>query len=281
MLYIILPVHNRAETTSLFLDALQRQTFQDFLLVLVDDGCTDETVSIAREKIPSDRLIVLQGDGQLWWAGALNLAYYSLIGKLADNDVILIINDDVTFAEDFLAKGLDALRRHPGGCLQAVGTDPRSSEVDCGTIADLIRLTFRAARPGETPNCLSTRGLMLDAAMFKASGGFRPRWLPHYLSDYEFTLRLQRKGVRLAVEPGFCAQTDLSLTGMGQPTATGVVAFWRQSFSNRAKFNPKHWTAFVLLTCPAWIAPFHIVRIWGRFARGLLATATHRTPDHA
>src|SRR3546814_4691694 len=70
---------------------------------------------------------------------------------------------------------------------------------------------------------------MLDAAMFKASGGFRPRWLPHYLSDYEFTLRLQRKGVRLAVEPGFCAQTDLSLTGMGQPTATGVVAFWRRS----------------------------------------------------
>src|SRR3546814_818792 len=84
MLYIILPVHNRAETTSLFLDALQRQTFQDFLLVLVDDGCTDETVSVAREKIPSDRLIVLQGDGQLWWAGALDLAYYSLIGKLAD-----------------------------------------------------------------------------------------------------------------------------------------------------------------------------------------------------
>src|SRR3546814_2399162 len=115
MLYIILPVHNRAETTSLFLDALQRQTFQDFLLVLVDDGCTDETVSVAREKIPSDRLIVLQGDGQLWWAGALDLAYYSLIGKLADIDVILIINDDVTFAEDFLAKGLDALRRHQIG----------------------------------------------------------------------------------------------------------------------------------------------------------------------
>src|SRR3546814_18220985 len=79
---------------------------------------------------------------------------------------------------------------------RSVGTDPRSSEVDCGTIADLIRLTFRAARPGETPNCLSTRGLMLDAAMFQASGGFRPRWLPHYLSDYEFPLRLQRTGVR-------------------------------------------------------------------------------------
>src|SRR3546814_14370592 len=100
----------------------------------------------------------------------------------------------------------------------------------------------------------------------------------HYLSDYEFTLRLQRKGVRLAVEPGFCAQTDLSLTGMGQPTATGVVAFWRQSFSNRAKFNPKHWTAFVLLTCSAWISPFHIVSIWGRFDRGSVVTATNGTP---
>src|SRR3546814_19433297 len=128
----------------------------------------------------------------------------------------IIINDDVTVAEDFLAKGLDALRRHPGGCLQAVGTDPRSSEVDCGTIADLIRLTFRAARPGETPNCLSTRGLMLDAAMFKASGGFRPRWLPHYLSDSEFTLLLQRKWVRRAVTQGFFARSAHSCTGVGQ-----------------------------------------------------------------
>src|SRR3546814_4898863 len=103
----------------------------------------------------------------------------------------IIINDDVTVAEDFLAKVLDALRRHPGGCLQAVGTDPRSSEVDCGTIADLIRLTFRAARPGETPNCLSTRGLMLDAAMFKASGGFRPRWLrsEEHTSEHQSLMR--------------------------------------------------------------------------------------------
>src|SRR3546814_13296862 len=130
----------------MFLDALQRQTFQDFLLVLVDDGCTDETVSVAREKIPSDRLIVLQGDGQLWWAGALDLAYYSLIGKLAENDVILIINDDVTFAEDFLAKGMDALRRHQGGCLKAVGTATSSIEVDRAHIADLNRLTVRDVR---------------------------------------------------------------------------------------------------------------------------------------
>lgn len=281
MLHIILPVHNRAETTSVFLDALKRQSFQDYMLVLVDDGCTDETVKIAREKVFSDQLIVLHGDGQLWWAGALDLAYHRLIGRLAHKDAVLIINDDVTFAEDFLEKGLDALRRNPGACLQAVGMDPRCGEVDRGAIADLVRLTFRAAGENEPPNCLSTRGLMMDAATFKGSGGFRPGWLPHYLSDYEFTLRLRRKGVRLAVDPTFRARIDLSLTGMGEPMAKGAVAFCRQSFSNRAKFNPKHWTAFILLACPAWVAPLHIARIWARFARGLLAVALHRTPHSA
>lgn len=272
MLYLIVPVHNRATTTAKFLNVLVRQKHVEFTLLLVDDGCTDDTVAIVQQKVPSPRLRVLKGDGNLWWAGSLDLAYRHLREcDLHRNDAVMIINDDVTFDEDFLWRGMEALRKHPGACLQAIGVDRTSGSVDQGAIADLVRLHFRAAEADERPNCLSTRGLLMDAATFLHSGGFRSRWLPHYLSDYEFTMRLRRRGVLLAVDKAFCLQVDLELTGTSQPSCESVRRFWTDSFSNRAKFNPKHWSAFVLMACPLWVAPLHLMRIWLGFTRSLLA----------
>jgi hypothetical protein len=137
----------------------------------------------------------------------------------------------------------------------------------------LTHLRFRAAEPGETVNCLSTRGLLMSAPTFLRSGGFRPRWLPHYLSDYEFTLRLQSRGARLQVDERFTAEVDFGLTGLSQPAPRGACRLWHDAFSNRAKFNPKHWTAFVVMACPAWVVPLHVARIWLGFGRSLLRAA--------
>ena len=277
MLYVIVPVHNRAHVTTRFLDALAAQSVDDFKLVLVNDGCTDNTVSIAERKLPPERLIVLKGDGGLWWAGALQMAYeYLLHLQFAPQDAVLIVNDDVTFGPDFLRTGLAVLSAHPGNCIQALGVDGASGSIDRGAIADIVRLRFRAAEAGESANCLSTRGLLMNAQTFIGSGGFRPRWLPHYLSDYEFTLRLRRHGVPLLVDDRFTARVDLELTGLNEPVARGVRRVWRDAFSNRAKFNPKHWTAFVILACPAWVVPLHVARIWLGFARSLLAAVRPR-----
>lgn len=258
-----------------------RQTLQAYTLVLVDDGCTDDTVARVRSRMTSGRLIILSGNGQLWWAGALELAYRQLAPELTDRDAVLIINDDVTFADDFLSNGMDALRRHPGACLQAIGVDQHSRTTDRGAVANLVRLTFRGAEEGEQPNCLSTRGLLMDADTFRHSNGFRPRWLPHYLSDYEFTLRIARRGTQLQTDPDFWATMDLTLTGMDRPSMESARTFWRDSFSNRAKFNPCHWTAFVLLVCPTWVVPLHVARIWARFGKSLLAAALRSRPRGA
>ena len=277
MLHVVVPVHNRAQVTARFLDALAAQTVTDFRLVLVDDGCTDDTVAIARARIGTGRLLVLHGDGNLWWAGALQRAWQHLAAEPPDaGDAVLIINDDVTFEPGFLAGGLAALAEAPGACFQAIGVDRRTGEVDRGAVADLVRLHFRGAAESEAPNCLSTRGLLMGADTFRRSGGFRPRWLPHYLSDYEFTLRLQRQGVPLRVDPRFSASVAFELTGLERPARRGPRRFIADAFSNRAKFNPKHWSAFVVMACPPWVVPVHLARIWLRFARSLLGSAWPR-----
>ena len=281
MLYIVLPVHNRAPVTSRFLSDLDKQTHSDYQLVLVDDGCTDRTVDIARETLPQ-LLHVLTGDGQLWWAGALQMAYAYLLAKgLSNDDAVLLINDDVRIAADFLSCGLAALRAHPGSCIQAVGVDPANGQLDHGAMADTRRLSFRAARQGEAPNCLSTRGLLMSGKTFAASGGFRPRWLPHYLSDYEFTIRLARQGTRLLTDPSFTLVADHTTTGEQVFAGGSLRAYVTHSLSNRAMYNPKHWSALALLICPFWIAPIVAARIWAGFVlRGIKIALRHPVATH-
>jgi GT2 family glycosyltransferase len=280
MLHIVVPVHNRAAVTERLAAALARQTMSQFRLLLIDDGCTDDTVSRVLARLGAQCVRVLRGNGDLWWAGALQLAYEQLCAEVLDEgDAVLILNDDVEVDDDFLQQGLTVLAESPGACIQAIGLDTATGTADRGAVVDLARLHFRAARSGEAPNCLSTRGLLMSARSFTRSGGLRPRWLPHYLSDYEFTLRLRRQGRPLIVDERFRARVHFELTGLDVPDLSSPRALWQQAFSNRAKFNPKHWSAFVVMACPSYMMPLHLLGIWKRFAC-LLARAT-RSPAGA
>lgn len=157
-LHVILPVHNRMQVTARFVEALARQTHTDYCLVLVDDGCTDETVAMVRRGVPVQRLTVLEGDGQLWWAGALQRAYEHLGSQPADDqDTVLIINDDVTFEADFLSRGLAVLAAHPHACSRpsastgaaVPSTAAPSSTCRACTFALRCRASCRIAWPRE------------------------------------------------------------------------------------------------------------------------------------
>jgi GT2 family glycosyltransferase len=274
MLHVVLPVHNRRPITQAFARALNAQTVNDYRLLLVDDGCSDGTVAAVESLLPPERLMVIHGDGQLWWAGALQRAWQLLSALPAgDADAVLIINDDVGIEPGFLAAGLAVLAEHPGACIQAIGIDKSSGVRDRGAIADLLRLRFRPAAEGEAPNCLSTRGLLMRLNLFASSGGFRPDRLPHYLSDYEFTLRLARRGVPLVVDPRFQLMADPGSSGEADFAGRGLREFIARSLSNRAKYNPRHWAALAWMVCPWWIAPLRVARIWTAFVRRGLRVA--------
>ena len=78
-IYILLPVHNRRELTRDFIDCLKAQTYQNFHLVLIDDGSTDGTDQMVRERI--ENLTVIRGNGDWWWAGSLQQGFNYLKKK--------------------------------------------------------------------------------------------------------------------------------------------------------------------------------------------------------
>lgn len=107
MIYVFTAVHDRYKITEKFVDQLLRQTYKDIKLVLVDDGCTDGTADMVRSKIPE--AVIIQGDGNLWWGGALHEAYKWTVKNADRSAFAMFANDDSEFEDDYIEKRLKFL----------------------------------------------------------------------------------------------------------------------------------------------------------------------------
>lgn len=269
MMYIILPVYNRKEITRLFIECLVKQTYKNFKLILIDDGSTDGTSEMVLSYFPET--VVIKGDGNLWWAGALQKGYEWLIKNAKDSDFCLIINDDVFFEQDFLAIGVNRLKRLKKTLLLATTYSLQTGELlERGIHFDFKKLTFSKANTSDEVNCLSTRGLFLKVEDFKNIGGFYPKILPHYLSDYEFTIRAYRKNYKLVVDEKLKLFMNESTTGYHNIKYTRIFEYYSKYFSKRNPGNPIYWLSFVYLTVPYPYKILHVIRILLSFARDLL-----------
>lgn len=256
--YILLPVHNRKAITAHFIACLCAQTHTDYQLLLIDDGCSDGTAQMVAEQLSGS--VILHGNGDLWWAGALQRGYdWIASNSVYDLDLVLIINDDTRIAPDFLATAIALLGEDRAVMLHAQCREEGSDELlDDGVRVDWRRLSFGQVHDSEQVNCLSTRGLFLRVGDFLASGGFHPRLLPHYLSDYEFTIRLQRQGVRPMIDPRLQLWTHRHPPA---PSDRGWRHAWRTLLSRRNPSDPRAWLAFVWLSCPWPWKPLCLLRV--------------------
>lgn len=261
MVYILLPVHNRREVTRRFVACLKDQTYRHYRLLLIDDGSTDGTAGMVRNEL--EEVTVITGSGDWWWAGSLQQGYEWLRRQsVADNDLVLIANDDTEFAPDFLARAV-ALMRGRGGLLLASSFSRSNGRLVSGGVKiDWRRLKFASTQNPDEIDCLPTRGLFMQVADFLGLGGFYPRLLPHYLSDYEFTLRARRRGMRLWVNDGLKVLVDETTTGFREFEGENINVFLRRYFAKNSDANPFYWSAFLLLACPwPWIL-LSLMRVW-------------------
>jgi GT2 family glycosyltransferase len=249
-IYILLPVHNRREITRRFIRCLKDQTYHKYHLVLIDDGSTDGTAEMVQEQIKS--LTVLTGHGEWWWGGALHEGYKWLRAhNPLLNDLVLIINDDTEFDKHFLDAAVLFLREHQKTFLLAQCYNKEDNKfIDAGIHVDWRRFTFEQPLPDRPINCMSTRGLFFRVGDFYSVGGFRPQLLPHYLSDYEFTIRAHRKGMSLTTDPKVTVLLDQSTTGFHRVDNKTFYEAIKTVLSKKSSINPLAMFIFVALACP-------------------------------
>lgn len=275
-IYIILPVHNRRKITEKFIDCLLAQSYTNYHLILVDDGSNDGTDDMVKSKIQN--LSILKGSGNWWWAGSLQQGIdWINVRNVDDRDIVLFANDDITFANDFFEIAVQLMDKQPGMLLPQVLNQKTGKIEESGVYADFKQLKFLPAESTETINCLPTRGLFMRMADLRKVGNFYPRMLPHYLSDYEFTIRAYRKGVHLWTSPKLHIQSDDDATGYRNFEGASFFEFLKKYFSKKSANNPFYWTVFIFLISPKLYIPWHLIKVWLGSLKTILKHAVHKT----
>lgn len=209
-IHVLVPVFNRLVMTQTLLECLRAQIVdEDVTITVVDDGSTDGTGEFLSRQ--SD-VSVLRGHGSLWWGGAIDVGLRHIFASAKSTDWVVFVNNDTRMNSDFLQGLLTIARKRIPAAVGCVvrRMSPPNDLLSIGPRIDPWRMTLADVladgNPGDSfpdgiaaVDALSGRGVLYPVNALRAVGGMRPIWLPHYLADYEISLRVKSAGWNLLV----------------------------------------------------------------------------------
>jgi len=178
---VIVPCFNGGRFLDALMASLERQTFRDFEIVVIDDGSTEPATLSKLAALEKSARIVHQENGGP--SSARNRGVHAARG-----DILFMLDCDDTIEPGFLAETLSALQAAPPG-IGMVFADLRLVGAETGLVSryfnrfDLLFTNTMAS------------GLVLHRSAFDAAGGYDETMREGY-EDWDFSLRLARAGYR-------------------------------------------------------------------------------------
>lgn len=199
---IIIPCYNRREITVDCFTTLRKQgIFNDYHVILVDDGSTDGTADAIRQQFPE--VEILTGDGNLFWTGAIELGMRHAFARGATSFIWL--NDDSTVERS----AIDAITRRAeelGGIVGGQG----KVEIPSQNFEWYFPVTFKGKIDhvhrdtdltlGEIPADTCRGNLVAVSRNTVETIGFPDgKGIPHYGGDTDYGLRATRAKLPLVI----------------------------------------------------------------------------------
>lgn len=282
--FIVIPNYNRAEETTSLAELLLRQTVKNIKIIIADDGSTDGSYEYFTRKYP--QIIVLRGDGNLWWTGATNMGVKYALTKCKQNDYILTLNNDLCVSPDYIYQLLKCARNNPNsliGSLAVFKDDPE--RVLCGGVSwDPLFAKYKPFfKHGEKivsklsgireVDLLPGRGTLIPIKVFHDIGLYDRKHFPQYIADEEFSLRAKKAGYDLIVCYDAIVLSDVFKTGINWIYSKPTLKLFLRSLFNiksannlraRYHFARKHARNFIVyLFCD-------YLRLLGSFCRSYM-----------
>lgn len=229
LVYIVVPTFNQKDLVLRFVESLHEQRYPNFQLVIIDDNSQDGTQAALADK---PEVVVLPGDGNLWWSGATNLGVrYAQKHKA---DFVLTINHDVTLKDDYITTLVDCAEAYPEALIGSMVLDRQNkSEVwFCGgtynKLTGLNEHVTGGASEFKTPQrstWLTGMGVLIPIAAFDKVGYYDEKNFPLYFGDADFSERARRSGYDLWVNSSSRVYADIHENWVGRNLKHPKVRF--------------------------------------------------------
>ena len=190
-----------------------------FEIFLTDDGCTDGTAEAARAMFLNEKEIhILQGDGNLYWAGGMRFCWKEAMKCHSEWDYYLLINDDTVmmpnlFEEIFSAQAYSQKQFGQEGIVSGItcATDNPTKLTYGGDVwVNRFLGTTRRLQPnGEPQVCDFTNAniLLVPSKVVDRVGIFYYAY-QHGKADYDYSHTARKAGFPVILTSNYCGYCD-------------------------------------------------------------------------
>jgi glycosyltransferase involved in cell wall biosynthesis len=231
-LSVIIPTFNRADKLIRTLDALQHQTFNDFEMVVVVDGSTDNTLSLldkVRPDFGSITIVPLPNSGR---AIARNRG-----AAAASGDLLIFIDDDICLQTDAVERHRNLHLNQPGkiifGHLELTSTP--GSKDDFLTYRRTVEASWGKHQQSEISLqqfAFTSANLSMSKSIFNSLQGFDPTLRDS--EDFDFGIRALLLGIPIHYEKAIKGYHD-DIVDLPH-----YVARHREYYSSKVTLLQKH-----------------------------------------
>ncbi len=258
-IYIVMTTFNRINYCIECIKSIYNQSYKDYEIILVDDNSSDGTFNKISKIFPE--VILLKGTGDLWWAGATNMACDYALKKEAQ--IVLTLNDDLILDKDYLKVMFEAYKKEPNSLIGSLSISyEKTPKLLFAGVISHSYWTARTEKRGDyfKPYSFNNKGLLptvflpgrgtlIPKKVFKAIGLFDYHNFPQYYADHDFSIRAQRNGFDLYVNQDAIIYSRFENTGIGNlPQGETLFRFIKSFFTFKSpnylpilfKFSLKH-----------------------------------------
>ena len=225
---VLIPIHNGIECTKKCLHELNglfktgEYTNCEFSIIVIDDGSSDGSKEWISANYP--RVMILEGDGNLWWSGAVNKgAKHAFEGT--GSDYVLLWNNDIKPKGNYFVILSRIISQEPDSTI--IGSkicnlnnnmiwsfggifNPKTgkkymigfNQTDSDKFNKVIEVDW-----------LTGMGTLVSKKAVDRIGYWDRYNFPQYHGDSDFTYRAKLNGFKLKVFPELVLYNDTSVTG--------------------------------------------------------------------
>lgn len=227
---IIIPVFNNLHYTINCLSSLKKQKIQEQMpgfvaeTIVVDDGSSDGTSNWIKQNHPDVHIV--NGNGNLWWSGAINKGVQYAINAL-NSDYTLWWNNDIVAADDYFTELQKIINVYETPDL-IIGSmvsytarnktwslggrfDPKSGKKFLYGVHNLS--SADNLNPIEV-DWLAGMGTVIHASVYERIGYCDDLLFPQYHGDSDFSFRAKRYGLKVMAFPSLVIYNDNTNTGL-------------------------------------------------------------------